>query len=87
MIAELQAKGLLPLRYSHPLIYVIAQLVGYLTGDRTSVQAFQTKPWQDRFGHPGVRGEPRSWRPLPMIFACWGSGLAKRWCLPHDLSY
>ena len=33
MIAELQAKGLLPLRYSHPLIYVIAQLVGYLTGD------------------------------------------------------
>ena len=33
MIAELQAQGLLPLRYSHPLIYVIAQLVGYLTGD------------------------------------------------------
>jgi nucleoside-diphosphate-sugar epimerase/intein/homing endonuclease len=33
MIAQLQTQGLLPLRYSHPFIYVIAQLVGYLTGD------------------------------------------------------
>ena len=33
MIAELQTQELLPLCYSHPSIYVIAQLVGYLTGD------------------------------------------------------
>lgn len=33
VIAQLQTQGLLPLRYSHPAIYVIAQLAGYLTGD------------------------------------------------------
>ena len=33
MLAWLKAQGLVPLRYNHPYIYVIAQLVGYLTGD------------------------------------------------------